>query len=512
MLKNKGQVTVFMILGIVILLAVGLVLYLGTINMVSDLTINQNSLNSYVSHCLSSSSVEAINYVFLHGGNYENNSKHLGEMNLPYVYYENEILLNNLNMIEEQVSLGIEDYFIECIDDFSPYNESIENIEYSEPLVNVEFRSQETLIELYFPIKISQGLSVEEIKDFSLELPLDFVSKYEIIELIVEEYYSDPTNLNLGYYSNLLYQDDYSLSVIQGEDNDNKLQSNPDYSIISLNYGFELEDEPLIFLLLLDYEYSSIDDYTNLCNNSEIKIEISQVENSGSGNSQNLIYYNENVFENLAIINSNELSLFVNSESNNKQDGLIVTKGDGYLHFLLEGGQTVDDLEIMDFEISANNLSFIKIVNDETNPVENYNDGISDDVAYQDEISINLELNSVSAKLRVTSNDDAFYLYYSCEDNLFLEDYGDFVPLNLNAVDEINITLDEIYEYQIDAEGINLTYDVDSEYIDIDSDTGILSIDPLNFGEGQFLYYVYVEDAYNDSSIAPLILNINLSD
>ena len=183
----------------------------------------------------------------------------------------------------------------------------------------------------------------------------------------------------------------------------------------------------ILVLFLSNYYVTTIqlkDSFTfesEQCDDAYITIEFTRIENFGAGNAEEVVtllpsgveYYNNEKIGLLFEPSYND-EFLLNNLFLSDYSGVIMEQGNHYVHFILEGSQSGDDIEIVDFDIYFENALVEVIVDDPDHALEAQGDGIYEDLPNQDEIIILPEENMVEAHLRVSSLDDGFYLYYSC--------------------------------------------------------------------------------------------------
>ena len=84
--------------------------------------------------------------------------------------------------------------------------------------------------------------------------------------------------------------------------------------------------------------------------------------------------------------------------------------------------------------------------------------------------------------------------------------------LQLMRIEEWTITEPGIATFQIEAEGEELAFAVDTKRFSIDSDTGLMSLDTNEFVNDEYLYYVDVRDKFNNVAQGPLTINVNVNE
>jgi len=178
-MEKKGQVTIYVAVGIVILIIVSLSVYIFSQTLKTSggeetqtTQFNIEGLNEYVLNCFSNVSYETINAVYHNGGyvtppeilllNYYNT-------NVTCLYCNSNNMLT-LTDVENQINnyLTGNPQFIQCINDFQPFKDKKFNI-ISEPMnVKTEISDRNIAVILTYPLTITKGEDVDTLNTFTI--------------------------------------------------------------------------------------------------------------------------------------------------------------------------------------------------------------------------------------------------------------------------------------------------------------------------------------------------------
>jgi hypothetical protein len=260
----KGQITVFIILGLVIMAVFGIVIYTTDMfvtqtneSYVNSLSAMQgtDSVQSYIESCLDQSTREAIQITLKNGGYYSSisslNLEYYSDENelleLPFYYYQGNSQIPSVESFETQVAIGTTELFEKCIDDFSAFKELGYTIESSRAVIDIEF-SDASIIELYYPIILSIQEDATEFDYFTLYYPFDLREILDEVNSYLEKQSSEESGFfSVGYLSQAAYFSGYDFYYNFPQlDSDDIAESNTQNTVL-LNFAFDntLWDNPL---------------------------------------------------------------------------------------------------------------------------------------------------------------------------------------------------------------------------------------------------------------------------
>ena len=282
MLDKRGQITLFIILGFVLLI-VGLFLYfVATEEEGYDLQKESNFQNQvsaikfYVSRCLEDESSFALFVLGMQGGNIDLPAYHFSSKSFDtsYLYFNGDSKLPSIEEIEEQLSDYITTNIHDCAD-FSKFN----NVDIVEDEINIEtvLGYNDVRFRMNWPLTIKQGTLASQISDFSVTTPVRFLSIYRIIQNIINATKIHPEvidtfnllNQNTTRIDFVIFNDDTVLYLIV--DNQSRLNVGQPYTFLfatnisinkSKNKAPKLGDIPTLVGIkgnLFTYDVDAID-------------------------------------------------------------------------------------------------------------------------------------------------------------------------------------------------------------------------------------------------------------
>jgi hypothetical protein len=224
---KRAQVTLFVILGLIIVLAVGSAVYYVTTQVTAP-TKEATVIDEYVSSCLQTIGTQGI-VLLGQGGGYINLTRtgkfeikedatlsdavQLGAMQVPYWWYEDSshgctrcsITTKNmpsLDSMKEELNLYIAEHLNDCLADFSALqNQGYAVSAISNPIVETEYTVDGVLIELQYPLTIVKEGVTSNVKDWeaTIDVPLEqmYTDAVEIATMEIRNQFLEQIALNI---------------------------------------------------------------------------------------------------------------------------------------------------------------------------------------------------------------------------------------------------------------------------------------------------------------------------
>ncbi len=235
--SKRGQITIFIIIGIVLLLTVALFLFISNISVkrlptkvaVEEIPTELDPVRAYVQDCLKETLIDGFKLLGIQGG-YINPEKYgimtnienptdsnavsflPGDPNSPLIPYwvhfssrntcikdcqcdseqpplckqgRKDCFSTGPNSIEEQLENYIIDSLDNCIRDFAPLiQQGFEITEKSEPVPAVTITRNNVQVYLQYPLQTRKADTKQTIPDFYVEIPFNFMTIYEFASQI----------------------------------------------------------------------------------------------------------------------------------------------------------------------------------------------------------------------------------------------------------------------------------------------------------------------------------------
>lgn len=248
MFNKRGQVTIYIVLGLIAIITIFSFLYLNSYTEKTatyiELSFGTESIRAYVQSCISQTTTDGLYHVSYQGGYYDvpeaNDFPHyfsLGETNFP-----------EKSLIEKELSKYIKHELPNCVNDFKDFNE----YEFTTKEISVESYLGETVkINVKYPVTIRKGTVLTEIEHFSHEEFFNFDRIYEITSNFKDEHQKNPDYVPIGYLSLLAYENDFRFDLSYYDDN-----------VVLYSFVFDNvldKKQPLLFNFAAKYVWSELE-------------------------------------------------------------------------------------------------------------------------------------------------------------------------------------------------------------------------------------------------------------
>jgi len=204
-MKKGGQITVFFIIAILLIISTGIVLVvtnkvsIPSIGSSRHLSPEFEEIESTMKSCVKQRAIDAIRLVGIQGG-YTTLTRDYLETNLTnvaYGYYEGKNTLPRLEVIEKEISNYVKDTIPYCLnpEDFSEYNITLSKS-------SAETKIKDGLVDVTGLISISikkQERSLIADRKYSSEIPINLKEIIKIAEKTINKIIEDPEYIPVGY-------------------------------------------------------------------------------------------------------------------------------------------------------------------------------------------------------------------------------------------------------------------------------------------------------------------------
>jgi len=206
-MKKRGQITVFIIFGLIFLIFFLIILFtksyrIEKIGVVSSSEINP--IKNYMDLCTKSSASDALYLLGVQGG-YTAPPKlyfQSAYAKIAYWYYEGEDTSPTIEEMEQELSSYVNRALPECIESLDVFSDMGFEFEFGE--INTKAKINENNVEfnIDYPITITKGESKAEISEFYKMIPVRLGYIHSIIKNIVEKEVEDPDWIDMTYLVN----------------------------------------------------------------------------------------------------------------------------------------------------------------------------------------------------------------------------------------------------------------------------------------------------------------------
>ncbi len=219
---KRGQVSIFIIIGLLILFIVGFFVVLeGIEKAIPEAEENPivTSVSASLSSCLEPQLQKAITLVSLHGGYFETPPYEIEDtftqeysLGIPYYFFNNKDVAPTAETINEQLALALESQVHECTDfSYYPYNISLS----STPTVTAQMTTDDVEATVTFPLEISTENVKYTLDSVSISVPSHLFKLYTTALAITEEQTKNPNLLCITCLSQLAEKNEFYLGMIE---------------------------------------------------------------------------------------------------------------------------------------------------------------------------------------------------------------------------------------------------------------------------------------------------------
>jgi len=264
-MSKRGQVSVFMILGIIILFVTVLIYFIigstadrfeekeVALEEVITLEATSNSVKSYVEGCMVEVAEEAMFENSWTGGYFylpEYATKDLFE-NLPYYFYLGENLAPTDDELASETASYVDVILKYCLDDFDIYEKYGYDVTYEDPSSKAILDENKLRITTSMPVMITFDAQIKTLNIFEAEVSSqDYYQGVEVARSVVNS--TDGDGVCLTCFSNLASENemfvgvipyDEDIYIINVKDDSYELEGEEFHMMFAMKMPIQVEDE-----------------------------------------------------------------------------------------------------------------------------------------------------------------------------------------------------------------------------------------------------------------------------
>tara|TARA_Y100000310_G_scaffold225018_1_gene226926 strand:+ start:447 stop:1184 length:738 start_codon:yes stop_codon:yes gene_type:complete len=237
---KRGQVTIFVIIGLVLVVVLGLVYYFQDnlqLNPSSQqLSSELEATRGFVYECLEEVAKEAAFEVSLQGGYYELPTTSINN-SVPYYYFNGNKNIPKKNIIEESISSYIDDTIDFCINDFYVFDDFSINANEIDSIVSIKYSNINVLLE--YPLVIEKNdITVKDNDEYNINLDLPIISMLDLSSNVIFNFIEDDGAICASCIIDLALDNNISIELLQGFDEDIFILEDKNYEFDDLSYKF----------------------------------------------------------------------------------------------------------------------------------------------------------------------------------------------------------------------------------------------------------------------------------
>ncbi len=202
-IKKRGQVSIFIILGLVILLSAGLFIFFRMMSVDQQADLESDELlpiKTYVEECVYKTASVAVARAGQQGGYIniplsidQNPSMYvtldgMGIMKMPYWFYKGNKYNPSRVSIQNTLSKEIEENALKCINNFRPFKEQYTIIPLDKMKTSVQINKEDVSIMIEYPVKVSLKLNSTQkiVSKYYVTLPVRLGRVLEAADKILD--------------------------------------------------------------------------------------------------------------------------------------------------------------------------------------------------------------------------------------------------------------------------------------------------------------------------------------
>ena len=209
MYDKKGQISLFIIIGIILVMIVSFVFFLvydfsGESVVNKNVEISDEGIKMYVQNCLDKNSNNMVSLLSFQGGYVSIlEDSFIYDIDGIYFYinyaYDSSIKLVSKEIIEQELSTYIGSTFRDCVD-FSVFEQEGYEIESSVPEINVVVSSDNVVVDADFPITVTNGGKKQEFDGkYKSVVNARLGHVYDIVGEVVDDISNKPEYIHTSF-------------------------------------------------------------------------------------------------------------------------------------------------------------------------------------------------------------------------------------------------------------------------------------------------------------------------
>ncbi|MBI4149906.1 hypothetical protein HY488_00720 [Candidatus Woesearchaeota archaeon] len=255
--RKKGQITIFLVIGI--LLLVGVFLTLTIRSWITEkvepeaqqaVTLEGQSIQTFVESCIDRVGRRGIYFLGRQGGYNQTPApfRERDEVRIPYYIDEGVFQVPSIPIIESELVKYLQAELPRCIDNFASFREQGYTFELGEISTNMIIAENSLSITVRYPVTFTIGDSTIKLDIFRKTIDFDFKSKYDIIHNFINQQEQNPNVILLGYLAGVAYEKNFTYNLLQFGDGT---------ALFFFNFN-ETPNEPFIYAFAIRYRWEGI--------------------------------------------------------------------------------------------------------------------------------------------------------------------------------------------------------------------------------------------------------------
>jgi hypothetical protein len=202
--KKRAQVTIFIIIGVIILISavlVGYLVYRQTAKPIEEAIIvpeDVKPVHEFITNCLYQTSRRGVSLLGQQGGfiyvpaiiknTYEASIwlDPKGNFLVPFWYFEGEDRTPTLNFMEKEVQRYVYERLDDCIGDFEAFEKQYDIVEKEDKLPSVTIAEEEVIVRMKWPLQLKAFDRTTGFEDYVVRLPVKLKQAHEVASKVMK--------------------------------------------------------------------------------------------------------------------------------------------------------------------------------------------------------------------------------------------------------------------------------------------------------------------------------------
>ncbi|MDP2925783.1 MAG: hypothetical protein Q8N99_05415 [Nanoarchaeota archaeon] len=183
--KRKAQITIFVIIGVLIVSFILAYFFSIREHPESDISPIINPLHNYISTCVKNTGEEAIYYIGTTGGYVAPPVNYSTDLDIAYYIYQGKDLMPDKEILEKELSLYMDNFLYYCLEDFRDFPDF--SVKYKDLKTLAKIDDNKVSFNVEFPLTVTKDKKKYFFKNFYAEVPVRLGKIYNIAKEIKDE-------------------------------------------------------------------------------------------------------------------------------------------------------------------------------------------------------------------------------------------------------------------------------------------------------------------------------------
>ncbi|MBD3312890.1 hypothetical protein GF345_00450 [Candidatus Woesearchaeota archaeon] len=262
MTTKRGQVTVFIIIGIILLIIIGAVFYFvrtgSQVDVSDEVVIDTSSLQNFVASCAKQTAQDAVVYTGERGGLFTGLSDvlpysseyHIYEgIAIPYYYYEGQNTALSEADITNALNTYMQTYLSECTSGFEVFRQQGYDVNEGEIVSNAIITEESVLFDIEYPITLRRDGSSQTEDRFSTEVSTDVRNSIEAVYDYLDAQEGNPNAFRLQHLVDICWENSLRFDAVD--------RGNGNVVVTLVDDNSLVKGNPFQFSFAVKYDWTS---------------------------------------------------------------------------------------------------------------------------------------------------------------------------------------------------------------------------------------------------------------